>query len=69
MVIEQWGSWLDTDPEHGNKLVINGSGVYEVEFGEGGRRPVNVDSLVSARALPADGQELARQISHRRLFV
>ena len=44
-IIEQWGSWLDIDPEHGKELSINGGNIFEVEFRNAGRRAVNGDCL------------------------
>ena len=57
-IVAEWGCWVDTDPEYENDLVINGAGIFEVEFSDSGQRSVNAESLVSARALPADGQEI-----------
>jgi hypothetical protein len=40
-IIEEWGSWLDVDPNGGHTLSCGGTGVFEVEFETSGRRSVN----------------------------
>ena len=40
-IIEEWGSWLDVDPNGGQTRSCGGTGVFEVEFETSGRRSVN----------------------------
>jgi Dihydrodipicolinate synthetase family len=40
-IIEEWGSWLDVDPNGGQIRSCGGTGVFEVEFDTSGRRSVN----------------------------
>ncbi|SRR5258707_10429219 len=69
VIIEAWGCWVDVDPEHGNEMVVNGARIFDVEFRDSGRRSVNGEVLVLATTLDGDGRELAKRISHHRLFV
>jgi hypothetical protein len=40
-ILQEWGSWLDVDPNGGHTLSCGGTGVFEVEFETNGRRSVN----------------------------
>jgi hypothetical protein len=40
-IIEEWGSWLDVDPNGGQTRSCGGTGVFEVEFDTSGRRSVS----------------------------
>jgi hypothetical protein len=68
-IVAEWGYWTDLDPEHGNELIVNGAKIFDVEFRDSGRRSVNAERLIPATALDGDGRELAKRISHYRLFV
>jgi hypothetical protein len=46
VIVEEWGCWLDSDPNHGGtELAVNGAGIFEVHFDGAGRRSVNGDTL------------------------
>ena len=40
-VVEQWGSFLDTDPATGKALAVSGERVFDVDFQNHGRRSVS----------------------------
>lgn len=40
-IVEEWGAFVDTNPDSGKLLAASGRGIYEVEFETGGRRSVN----------------------------
>jgi hypothetical protein len=44
-IIEEWGSWLDVDPDGEQTRSCGGTGVFEVEFETSGRRSVNSSRL------------------------
>jgi hypothetical protein len=44
LVVEEWGSWVDVD-DRGNRLVVNGAGVFEVQFQTGRLRSINAHWL------------------------
>jgi hypothetical protein len=44
VVVSEWGSWVDVD-DRGIQLVVNGSGIFEVEFENGRQRSISAHWL------------------------
>jgi hypothetical protein len=44
VVVEEWGSWVDVD-DRGNQLVVNGAGIFQIQFENGDRRSLHRDWL------------------------
>jgi hypothetical protein len=39
-ILDEWGSWIDLD-ERGKELLVNGAGIFEVQFKSGESRSIN----------------------------
>jgi hypothetical protein len=40
VVVEEWGTWVEV-VDRGKQLPINGKGIFEVQFSDGGQRSIN----------------------------
>ncbi len=40
VVVEEWGAWVEVD-DRGNQLAVNGKGIFEIQFPNGGQRSIN----------------------------
>jgi hypothetical protein len=58
VVVESWGSWVDVD-DRGNRLVVNGAGVIEVQFENGRLHSINAHWLQPKNIQSAHPQLIA----------